>query len=138
MPHVKELAKCLQQALHAGLDEKAMQAELGNLSEALKATAAEITVQMDMQQPQIAIKHQAHGVAIDPARLVTIRAQLQALQAFLENDDIQAYYLWQDLAPELHEMIGAQAVEGLGVQIERFDYTGARHELRRLLAHYHW
>jgi CheY-like chemotaxis protein len=138
MPHVKELAKCLQQALHAGLDEKAMQAELGNLSEALKATAAEITVQMDMQQPQIAIKHQAHGVAIDPARLVTIRAQLQALQAFLENDDIQAYYLWQHLAPELHEMIGAQAVEGLGVQIERFDYTGARHELRRLLAHYHW
>ncbi len=154
MSRIQELAKWLQQELHAGLGENELREELTQLSEHLQAAVAEIAQrqQANVRQQDKAHKQQephpaheqypdqgTHTAAEDaskPDAPPTIRAQLGALQRFLENDDIQAYYYWQTLAPGLINALGEEACKGLGQQIERFDYSGARDALQHLLAQY--
>ncbi len=134
MSNLQELAKWLQQELHAGLGKDELQAELEQLSKALEATVAEIGQPPKPGQTGKARQRPAQDTLTNQTELEKIRASLRDLQHLLENDDIQAYYLWHELAPAIQEMIGQEAAQTLGLQIERFDYRGACERLKRLLA----
>jgi HPt (histidine-containing phosphotransfer) domain-containing protein len=154
MSRIQELAKWLQQELHAGLGEIELRAELAQLSEHIQAAVAEIAKrqqttarQQGKAHEQLQLRHaheqhpdqEPHNPAkhtSEPADLAAIRAQLGDLQHFLENDDIQAYYHWQTLSPGLINELGEEACHGLGHRIELFDYSGARDVLQQLLAQY--
>jgi len=104
------------------------------LSKALEATVAEIGQPPKPGQTGKARQRPAQDTLTNQTELEKIRASLRDLQHLLENDDIQAYYLWHELAPAIQEMIGQEAAQTLGLQIERFDYRGACERLKRLLA----